>query len=130
MISLIRGDRTGFRVQVPSDTLNPHNFRFPGMADRHPRSASGRDGCFLFPLGAGRVSFPLVSLSAVFPDGDGQRVVAAGAQGPVARVVGEDDARGAQAIDQVRGPRGGRYPCEARPGTGSVLPQGPGKVVN
>ena len=41
-----------------SDTLNPHERPFTGMPDRHPRSASGRGGCFPFPLGAGRVSFP------------------------------------------------------------------------
>jgi len=35
MISPIRGDLTGFRVQV-SDRLNPHECLFPGMRGRHP----------------------------------------------------------------------------------------------
>jgi hypothetical protein len=48
MISPIRGDFTGFRVQV-SDTLNPHSLLFPGMQECRPGLASGRGGlCFLF----------------------------------------------------------------------------------
>jgi hypothetical protein len=38
----------------------------------------------------------LVPLSAVFADGDGQHVVTVGAQSPVLRIVGEDDAMGAR----------------------------------
>jgi hypothetical protein len=30
-----------------SDTLNPHNFRFPGTPGCRPRSASGHNGCSL-----------------------------------------------------------------------------------
>ena len=32
----------------PSDKLNPHERPFTGTLDRHPRSASGRGGCFVF----------------------------------------------------------------------------------
>jgi hypothetical protein len=45
MISPIRGDFTGFRVQV-SDTLIPHNRAIFGMRNRHPGPASGRGGCY------------------------------------------------------------------------------------
>jgi hypothetical protein len=56
----------------------------------------------LFLLLARRSFFPssLVRLSAVRADGDGQCVVTADAQGPVLRIVGEDDAIGAQLVDE------------------------------
>jgi hypothetical protein len=82
----------------PSDTLNPHGFQFWGMPDRHPRSASGRGGCFFFSSPDGLLS--LIRLSAAFADGDGQPLVTVGAQGPVLRVVDKDDPVGAQLIDQ------------------------------
>jgi len=102
----------------PSDTLDPHERPFTGMLHRHPRSASGRGRCFLsslFPrrssslcLGASECQFVLtrVSVSGVLADDDRRRVVAAGVQGPAIRVVSEDDAIGAQPVDQhgpVRG---------------------------
>jgi hypothetical protein len=39
-------------------------------------------------------------VSAVFADGDGRRVVVGGVQGPAVRVVDEDDAVGAQLVDE------------------------------
>jgi hypothetical protein len=48
---------------------------------------------FFFSLGG--PPFFQVRLSVVFADGDGQRLVTVGAQGPVLRVVGQDDAVGA-----------------------------------
>jgi|SRR5580704_11265373 hypothetical protein len=41
-----------------------------------------------------------VSVSGVLADDDRRRVVAAGVQGPIIRVVSEDDAIGAQPVDQ------------------------------
>jgi hypothetical protein len=55
----IQGNLTDFRVQVPSDTLNPHDFWFPGMRDRHPGAgcrlcrATGGLLVLLPPSGAG-----------------------------------------------------------------------------
>ena len=99
----------------PSDTLNPHERPFTGMLDRHPPSASGYGGCFLFALTAGPVSFLSRSLGrgllAALADGDGDGGIvpgADGADGAGVRVVGEHGARGAQPVDQVRGrSRGG-----------------------
>ena len=79
-----------------------------GMLDRHPRSASGRGGCFFFlPLAS--PPFPVlarVSFGGGRADGDRRCVVTVGAQGPAGRVVGEDGAVGAQLVDQ-RGRTGG-----------------------
>jgi hypothetical protein len=83
----------------PSDTLNPHERPFTGMLHRHPCSATGRDGCFLFSFSLGGPPF-LARLSVVVADHDGQCVVTAGAQGPANRVVGEDGAVGAELVDQ------------------------------
>jgi hypothetical protein len=52
----------------------------------------------------------------VLADGDGQLVVTVHAQGPVLRIVGEDDAVGAQPIDQVRSLRRGGDADPARGG--------------
>src|SRR5690349_20311709 len=85
MISPIRGNLTGFRVQVPSDTLNPHERPFTGMLDRHPCLASGRGRCFLSSLSLGGPPFSVlarVSVGGVLADDDRRRVVAAGVQGP------------------------------------------------
>jgi len=57
MISPIRGNRTGFRVQV-SDTLNPHEWPFTGMLDRHRAQPPAAAGALFFLLLAGRASFP------------------------------------------------------------------------
>jgi hypothetical protein len=45
-ISPLWGRITHLSVQV-SDALNPHELPFAGMLYRHPRSASGRGGCFV-----------------------------------------------------------------------------------
>src|SRR6266487_6451527 len=87
----------------PSDTLNPHERPFAGMLDRHPRSASGRGGCSLSPLFLGGPPLPVLArviVSGVLADDDRRRVVSAGVQGPAIRVIGEDDAIGAQPVDQ------------------------------
>src|SRR4029077_7242958 len=87
----------------PSDTLKPHERPFTGMLDRHPHSASGRDGCSLVLLLPGRSSFGLFwrKWTSVVPaDGDGWRVVTADAQGLADRVVGKYGAAGAELVDQ------------------------------
>ena len=83
----------------PSDTLNPHERPFTGMLGRHPRSASGRGGCSLSSFSLGGPPF-LVPVSAVLADDDGRRVVVTGTQGPAIRVVSQDDAVGAELVDQ------------------------------
>jgi hypothetical protein len=51
----LRGqDALAFWCSPPSDTSKPHERPFTGMLGRHPRSASGRSGCF----------FPFFSLSS------------------------------------------------------------------
>ena len=56
----------------------------------------------------------LVPMSAVIADGYRRRVLAAGAQGPVIGVVGENDAIGAQLVDQSgRIIRSGQMRCTA-----------------
>jgi hypothetical protein len=52
------------------------------------------------------LSLVLVWVSVVPADGDGRRVVTAGAQGPVLRIAGEDDAIGAQLVDEGGCPAG------------------------
>ncbi len=69
------------------------------MRDRHPRSASGYGRCSGFFFSLGWPPFLVVVwVSAVLADRDGRRVLVTGAQGLVARVVGEDDAAGAQLV--------------------------------
>jgi len=100
-----------------SDTLNPHSLLFPGMQDCQPALRPER---VIFPFsGLLSVVCVLGKLAAV-PDGHSGVFVAA--QGLLAWVVGEDDARGAQAADQVRSPRGSRHSCEAPSGTGPGRP--------
>jgi hypothetical protein len=102
--SPIRGCTTSEGVQV-SDTLNPHERPFTGMLDRHPRQASGRDGCsFSFPLGGPPfLVLARVSVGGVRADGDRRRVVTAGTERPACRVVGQDGAAGAELADQGSG---------------------------
>jgi len=94
MISSIRGNRTDMGVQVPSDTLNPHERPFTGMLDHHPGSASGRRGCSIsrFLLGGPPLTGPVLALVG---DDDRCRVAVTGAKGAVARVISQDGARGA-----------------------------------
>ena len=72
------------------------------MRDCHPGPASGRSGSRSL-CGLLSAVCVLGKLAAV-PDGHSDVFVAA--QGLLAWVVGEGDVRGAQAVDQVRGPRG------------------------
>jgi hypothetical protein len=103
MISPIRGNRTEMGVQV-SDTLKPHERPFAGMLDRHPNSASGRGECSLL-ASLGGPPFPAVarvSASGIRTDDDRRRLVIPGAERPVVRVIGEDNAVGAQLVYQHR----------------------------
>ena len=89
-----------------SDTLKPHERPFTGMLYRHPRSASGRGRCSLslslcFSLGGPPLSvLARVGAYGVLADDGRRRVVAVGVQGPAIRIVSEDDAIGAQPVDQ------------------------------
>src|SRR6266496_2828435 len=72
-------------------------FRACGNDTRaRPPAAAGA----LFPSSRWAVLLSVVPVSVVLADGDGWRVVAAGAQGLVLRVVGQDDAFGAELVDQ------------------------------
>ena len=86
-----------------SDTLKPHELPFTGMLDRHPRSASGRGGCFISRLSCLGLLFVVpVWVSVVVADGDGRQVAVTDVQGPAVRVVGDDDAADAELVDQGR----------------------------
>jgi ABC-type multidrug transport system fused ATPase/permease subunit len=104
-----------------SDTANPHELPFPGMLDRHPGPASGRGGCCVFRLGGPSFLRILVwrAKSAIVAGGDGDVVLAA--ESLLVRVVGEDDARGAQAVDQLRGMRRGAHLRNVLPAAGRWL---------
>src|SRR2546421_9797934 len=86
MISPIRGDLTGFRVQV-SETLNPHSLLFAGMQDRHPGPARGR-GRALWLLSLPPSRDVVLVVSAALAYGDRRDTAAAGAKGPLVRVIG------------------------------------------
>ena len=70
-----------------------------------------------------RVSFLRILVSraksAVVADGDGDVVLAA--ESPLVRVVGEDAAHGAQAVDQIRGLRRGGHLRNVLPAAGRCL---------
>jgi hypothetical protein len=74
------------------------------MLERHPRSASGRSGCSLSRFSLGDPPFPVLARAGISGAraNDGRRVLTAGAQGPGIGVVGEDDAAGAEPVDQGR----------------------------
>jgi hypothetical protein len=109
-----------------------------------PDAQAAGQGSILRRHGPSRLTFPFGLLSAVcvlgklaaVPDGHSDVFVAA--QGLLAWIVGEGDVRSAQAVDQARGPRGGRapttawasrgpHPPESRVGSGRVGFGGPGR---
>ena len=72
------------------------------MLGTHPRSASGRGECSLLAF-LGGPPFPAVarvSASGICTDDDRRRVVPPGAERSVVRVIGDDNAVGAQLVDQ------------------------------
>jgi hypothetical protein len=96
-----RGKCATLWVQV-SDTLNPHNFRFPGMPDCHPCPACGCGGCSLLRLPLSCL-LPLCLWAGIFSaasaGGEGDGGVVSGPDGAGVRVVGEHGARDAQLVD-------------------------------
>ena len=86
-------------------------FRACGIVTRAQPPAAAGVPCFFFSLGWPPFLI-VVWVSAVLANRDGRRVLVTGAQGLVARVVGEDDAAGAQLVDQsCRISRARRYSC-------------------
>ncbi len=89
------------------------------VTQAQPPAAAGVSPDVLPPFP--EVSFP--GVSAVPAHGDRDGVVVTGADGQRARVVGEDDTRGPQLVDQARRGRGGPPPCSPLP---SRPPSAPG----
>ncbi len=88
-----------FPCSSPSDTLNPHSLLFAGMQDRHPGPARGR-GRALWLLSLPPSRDVVLVVSAALAYGDRRDTAAAGAKGPLVRVIGKSDACGPQLVDQ------------------------------
>jgi hypothetical protein len=98
MISPIRGNHTGFRVQGSSDTFKPHNWLFSGVRERRPGPALSCGGRLVGSIPPSWAVVPTVL--AVRAYGDCCDAAVASADGAGVRVVGQGDACGPELVDQ------------------------------